>query len=533
VLSRRRVLKAIGGSAAMAAVASWLGGCQGGSLPFVGGGKPAELIMGYGVDQLSTTGLDPQIHSGTAAESQLRNCYDCLVQISKDLKTVEPQLATEWKRINQTTMQFKLREGVRFHNGEEFDAEAVKFSIERPINPNTKPRSSIFATYANILDHVDVVDKYSVNVVTKKPDPLLLRRMSGFNMTIIAPKWAAAGGSDKIKVEAQGTGAYRIVEWGGAGSDVVLEANDKYWGQPATVKRVRIKIIPEQATRSAALRSKDIHVTHALWPEDESQISGSGSAITKKVASNRIPFYFMEVRKPPFDKKEVRQAINYGANIDGIIKNVLQGNGTRTAVITAPWHFGNSKQVKPYPYDPQKAKDLLKQAGLADGFESNIWFIQGRYMKDKEVAEAISQELAKVGIKVKPQLNDTTKNSQLDLAKQQDGLLFASWGNWMFDVDNVYFPLFHSSARDTANDGKGQSTRPFGDPAFDKMIEEARVELDEEKRQSLYDKAEAYFYDQAPVLFMYQLTDIYGIDKRVKWDPRSDEMVWYREMSWA
>ncbi|HEY3111818.1 MAG TPA: ABC transporter substrate-binding protein, partial [Chloroflexota bacterium] len=180
VLSRRRVLKAIGGSAAMAAVASWLGGCQGGSLPFVGGGKPAELIMGYGVDQLSTTGLDPQIHSGTAAESQLRNCYDCLVQISKDLKTVEPQLATEWKRINPTTMQFKLREGVRFHNGEEFDAEAVKFSSERPISPNTKPRSSIFATYANILDHVDVVDKYSVNVVTKKPDPLLLRRMSGF-----------------------------------------------------------------------------------------------------------------------------------------------------------------------------------------------------------------------------------------------------------------------------------------------------------------------------------------------------------------
>src|SRR2546425_11875223 len=115
--SRRQVLRRIGGAGMMAAVATWLGGGQGGSLPFVGGGKPQELIMGYGVDQLSTTGLDPQIHSGTAAESQLRNCYDCLVQISKDLKTVEPQLATEWKRINPTTMQFKLREDVRFHNG--------------------------------------------------------------------------------------------------------------------------------------------------------------------------------------------------------------------------------------------------------------------------------------------------------------------------------------------------------------------------------------------------------------------------------
>ena len=103
----------------------------------------------------------------------------------------------------------------------------------------------------------------------------------------------------------------------------------------------------------------------------------------------------------------------------------------------------------------------------------------------------------------------------------------------MFDVDNTYFPLFHSSARDTANDGKGQSSRPYGDPAFDKMLEEARVELDEEKRQALYDNAEAFFYEQAPALFMYQLTDIYGISKQVKWDPRSDEMLWYREMAWA
>src|SRR5262249_54032146 len=131
----------------MAAVATWLGGCRGGSLPPVGGGKPPELIMGYGVDQLSTTGLDPQIHSGTAAESQLRNCYDCLVQISKDLKTVEPQLATEWKRINPTTMQFKLREGVRFHNGEELDGEAVKFSNDQPINPATPPPSTPFPTH--------------------------------------------------------------------------------------------------------------------------------------------------------------------------------------------------------------------------------------------------------------------------------------------------------------------------------------------------------------------------------------------------
>jgi peptide/nickel transport system substrate-binding protein len=154
-------------------------------------------------------------------------------------------------------------------------------------------------------------------------------------------------------------------------------------------------------------------------------------------------------------------------------------------------------------------------------------------VKDKEVAESIAQELTKVGIKTKPVLNDATKQTQMDNAKQLDGLSFASWGNWMFDIDNIYFPLFHSTSRDEANQGKGQSTRPYGDPAFDKMLEEARVELDEEKRQSLNDKLQQFFYDEAPVLFMYVLVDIYGMDKKVNWAPRSDEMVWYREMAWT
>ena len=531
-VSRRRVLQAIGVSTGMAALSGVLNGCN--QVPFLGGGgRPAELIFGYGIDQLEVTGLDPQIHSGTAVESRMRNCYDCLVQISKDLKTVEPQLATEWKRISPTTMQFKLRQDVKFHNGEDFDAEAVKFSIERPINPETKPPSSIRAIYANILSHVDIVDKHTVNVVTKKPDPILLRRMSGFNMTIVAPKWAQAGGSEKMKVEAQGTGAYRVVEWGGPGGDLVLEANDKFYGGAPTVKKVRVKIIPEAATRDAALRSKDIHITHALWPEHEKVINDSGSAVVKKVPGNRIPFYDLDMRNAPTNNKLVRQAINYGANIDGIIATVLQGNGVRVPAVNAPWHVGFNSKLKPYPHDPAKARELLKQAGHPDGIETNIWFIQGRYVKDKEVAEAISQELTKVGIRAKPNLLDAVQFNNLSNARQANGgMLFASWGNWMFDIDNIYYPLFHSSARDDANAGKGTSARSHGNPVFDKMLEEARVELDEEKRQSMNEKIQEFFYDEAPVLFMYVLVDIYGVSKLVNWQPRSDEMVWYREMTW-
>jgi peptide/nickel transport system substrate-binding protein len=240
----------------------------------------------------------------------------------------------------------------------------------------------------------------------------------------------------------------------------------------------------------------------------------------------------MEVRKPPLDNQKLRQAINYAANIDGIIKNVLYGNGDRVPTMVAPWHVGYNPDLKPYPYDPDKAKALMKEAGFESGFDLNICHLQGRYMKDKEVAEAIAQELNKVGIRAKPVLRDAATQSKDDLAMNLDGLIFASWGNWIFDADNSFYPLFHSSVRDTINGGKGQSSRPYGNPDFDKAIDAARIELDEKKRLDLYKQAGQILYTDAAALFMYTLTDLYGVNNWVKWEPRKDEMVWAYEMDW-
>src|SRR5205823_14412348 len=132
------------------------------------------------------------------------------------------------------------------------------------------------------------------------------------------------------------------------------------------------------------------------------------------VASNRIPFYFLEVRKPPMDNVKVRQAVNYAVDWDSIIQGVLLGNGTRVSTVLAPWHVGFDPTLKPYPYDPDKAKSLLTDAGFPNGVDTNIWFIQGRYMKDREVAEAVAQQLTKVGIRTKPNLLDVTLNTQKD-----------------------------------------------------------------------------------------------------------------------
>ena len=437
--------------------------------------------MTWGTFQLQEKRLDPQTHVATIAESQLRHMYEPLVMIDRDLTTVKPVLATEWKRLDDLTFQFKLRQGVKFHNGEDFDGEAAKFSIMRPLDPANKANAR--TTYAGISG-VDVVDKYTINVKTAKPDPALLLRMTGFSMTMVAPKWAAQG----IQVfanEANGTGPYKLDKWTDPLQDWTLAANEQYWGGAPKIKKVRFKTIPELATRTAALRSGEVHVAKDVAVEEMDAINASGRAMAKTTPSNRIPYYVMEVRKPPLNNKLLRQAVNYAANIDGIIKSVLYGNADRVATTVAPWHVGFNPDLKPYPYDPDKAKALMKEAGFESGFDLNINHIQGRYLKDKEVAEAIAQELNKVGIRAKTVLRDAATDTKDRLAMAMDGLIFASWGNWIFDADNQLYSRWHSSLRDTTNGGKGDSGLPYGNPDFDKLVEAARVELDEKKRLDL------------------------------------------------
>ena len=492
------------------------------------GARPDELVLCWGTFQLQEKQLDPQTHVGTIAESQLRHMYEPLVQIDRDLMTVKPLLATEWKRLDDLTFQFKLRQGVRFHNGEEFDGEAAKFSIMRPLDPAN--RANARSTYAGISG-VEVVDKYTIDVKTAKPDPALLARMTGFSMTMVAPKWASQG-IEVFAREANGTGPYKLASWTDPLQDWTLAANEEYWGGAPKIKKVRIKTIPELATRTAALRSGEVHVAKDVSVEEMDAINQSGRALAKTTPSNRIPYYVMEVRKPPLDNKLLRQAVNYAANIDGIIQSVLYGNADRVATTVAPWHVGFHPDLKPYPYDPDKAKALMREAGFPNGFDLNINHIQGRYLKDKEVAEAIAQELNKAGIRAKPVLRDAATDTQDRLALKQDGLIFNSWGNWIFDADNQLYARWHSSVRDTINGGKGDNGLPYGNPEFDQMVEAARVELDEKKRLDLYKKAQEILYDDAAALFMYTLTDIYGVDNWVNWEPRKDEMVWAHEMAW-
>ncbi len=493
------------------------------------GNKPSELVLVWGTNQLTTHAIDPQTHVATIAESILRHVYEPLVKVERDGKTISPLLATAWKRLDDNTMQFTLRQNITFHNGEPFNADSVKYSILRPLDP--KNNADARSTYT-VIDRVDVVDPYTINVHTAKPDPALLNRMTGFSMVQMAPKWTEANAEPGgVLKSANGTGPYKYVSWS-PNQDFVVASNEQYWGGAPQIKNVRMKIIGEQATRVAALRSGEIHVAKDMPPEEVDGINKSGRQTARAVASNRVPYYTFEVRKAPVDNVKLRQAINYAVDWDAIIQGVLLGNGTRIATVLPPWTVGYDPSLKPYSYDPDKAKSLMKDAGFASGFDVNIWYQQGRYMKDKEVAEAITQYLNKVGIRAKGLLTDPSVLTQKSNALEEDGLIFASWGNWIFDADNILYSRFSIETRDTVNNAKGASGIAYGNTQFNDLITQARYTIDSDKRNQLYAQAQKIFFEDAACLFMYNLTDIYGVDNWVKWEPRFDEMVWAYEMKW-
>ena len=495
------------------------------------GDQPEEVIIAFGVSHLEAAyGLDIQRHVHTIAENKLRHMYEPLVEFDRDLMTINPKLATSWERIDDLTVQFELREGVEFHNGEPFNADAVEFSVLRPLSDETP--GWVRDTYAIITD-VEVVDDYTVNIITRDPDPALIARMTGFHMNIIAPEWGAQG-PEVVETEANGTGPYRFVSWQ-PGEDLVMERNEDYWGDLPEIERVRCTVIGEPGTRVAALLAGDIHVAKDVPPEDIDRINADERARVRRTIANRVVWWSIRIDPElgdddPLADARVRQAINYGTDVQGVIDSVLLGMGQQVSTVLAVWHEGFDPTLEPFPYDPDRAQELLEEAGWGDGFDTNFWYIEGRVPKDREIAEALAGQLQQIGINAEPQLREWGVYADLEAATETPGLGFGSWGNWFFDADNTLYALMSC---ETAEAFDFNHERPYWcQEEFDEYISEARHEIDPERRQELYAEAQRYLHEYPYALYGYQIADIHGVNNWILWDPRPDEFIWAHEMRW-
>jgi peptide/nickel transport system substrate-binding protein len=480
-----------------------------------------QVVVALGADVPS---LDPHMHNVRGMLIVGWQLFDNL--ISRDPMTMKPvpHLAESWRLVDELTWEFQLQHGVKFHNGEPFTAATVKYNFERVLNPDQKsPQRGTIAWVAR----VDVVDDYTVRLITKEPHPIVPELLTNFQMVPAA--YAREVGDVGLANRPVGTGPYKFVSWT-RGQQVVLEANPDYWQGPPAVKTVIFRIIPEMATQIAELLAGGVDIIRTVPPEQISVIEASSAAYVSLAPILRVVYLGIDClgRDPTsqtaLQDKRVRQAIAHAIDVDGIIYHVLGGRAARTATGVTSMHFGYDGDAPRYAYDPQKAKVLLAEAGYAEGLRLNLHTYGGSIMCQRQVTEAIMGYLAQIGIRTD---NQHFENVNTFASYQQTGklndLVLGSWGSYsIFDADMLLHPLFHRS-------------EPFTyctDPQLEALLDQARSSLDQNLRKQSLLQAQRAIVSQAYWVPLYSQDEILGLSKRLNYQAASDEIIRVFDVTW-
>jgi peptide/nickel transport system substrate-binding protein len=406
---------------------------------------------------------------------------------------------------------------VKFHNGEDFNAASVKFTLERMADPAKKLKQSYFQ---GIISRVDIVDDYTVRVLTTNPYPYLDAQLSHVG-AMLPPKHVQEKGEKDLAANPVGTGAYKFVKWV-KDDQLVLEANPDYWRGAPRIKKVIFRPIPEATTRVAGLQTQEVDLIVNIPPHLSRLMQWKGRSYVAKVPSSRVIFMAFDTTKGgPVADKRIRKAIAHSINLENIIKKILEGNGMRLGMPLTQYHFGYDATIQPYPYNPEKAKKLLAEAGYAQGFDFVLLSPNGRYLNDKEVAEAVVGDLRKVGINASIKVQEWGTYINMLYAIKGNPAHILGWGGATFDADGTFFPLLRTK----------QVLSHFSNASLDSLIDQGRSIMGQEKRQKIYSDACKVFQEEVPWAFVYQQVDIYGVSERVEWKARGDEKLIVFNMS--
>jgi peptide/nickel transport system substrate-binding protein len=432
-----------------------------------------------------------------------------------------PWLATSVENPDVLTWRFHLREDVKFSNGNDFRANDVKFTMERLLAEDSG------WSERNFIDEVKIVDDYTADIITKSPYPAFLTRAVLWHM--LDEEYFNEVGDDGFLTSPVGTGPYTFVSWA-TDEEVMLEANVNYWRGAPKIKTVIFRPIPETATRIAALESGDVNIISDVTPAYAKQPGRDVQIVT--IPGTRAFFIGMNVNVAPFDKVAVRQAMNYAVDVPAIIKSVLNGLARPMDNPLLPEAFGYVATPF-YHYDAAKAKSLLADAGLPDGFEMELYTSAPM----KEVAEALAGQLSAVGIVVHINILDPSALT----AKVEPGdtqAYLSSWGNSEMDASGILPKQFYSKRYGcdlvtfkypAPESGFGDASKGcyytgFGDPDADAAIQEGQTNIDPEARQAAYAEALRIIVEKTPWVFLYNPEEIYAYRGVEGWVPRSDAL---------
>ncbi|GGH63319.1 ABC transporter substrate-binding protein [Frigidibacter albus] len=478
-----------------------------------------DLTVGFTLDADT---LDPANHRKRETETIIRNLYDGIVTRDANMQVV-PEIAESMTQVSPTEYDFKIREGIKFHDGTEMTAEDVKFSLDRITvdgamgDGQTSPRQGLMGP----VDKVEVIDGTTVRITLKEPWPILPAMLP--NQQIVSKAFVERVGTAGLATEVNGTGPFKLVEWR-KGDAIIMERFDDYYGGatdiapvgPACVDRVIFKVIPESASRVAALLAGDVDIINDLPAFSVAQVKNAPDTDVLTVNGTRSFFIAMNMEGEIFDDPKVRQAAAHAIDKQLIIDKILAGNAASIDGILSPDAFGAS-ELPAYEYDPEKAAALLAEAGFPDGIDVTM-DVEGAF---KDTAEAVASLLTKAGIRTRVAVGESaqlTEKWRTEGEPKSGDMYFTSWGNGSLDPFDIFTPTHRSHDR-------GNSAG-YANPELDKILDAAAVEMDAEARAAMYREAELIVNADAPYVYLWVPQDIYGVSKRLSgWTPSADSRI--------
>jgi peptide/nickel transport system substrate-binding protein len=476
--------------------------------------QPANtLVVGLVAEPVA---LDPAQVTDLNSNRVGRRVVETLVAFADESTQIVPGLAESWTISKDgLSYTFKLRRGITFHDGTPFNAQAVKFSIERQFNPehpaNKLGKYPFAAYFFGNVKVVEVMDDSTVRFILKEPRASFLAILTAGAASIVSPTAALKSGQD-YAANPVGTGPFKFATWD-RGQRVVLDKNPSYWRFPVKVDRVIFRPITEDQARLTELLTGALDLIVGTPPDFVAQLENHPKVTLHRQVGAHVWYLGFNNSKKPFDDKRVRQALNYAVNKDAIVRDVLKGTGAVSKGPVLPGTWGDDATLKPFPYDPERAKKLLADAGLASGFSTTLWVPESGSGMQSPVAMStvIQSNLKAVGVNVSLQTMEWGTFLAKLRTKEQD--MFAlSWMAGSEDPDLVMYPLLHSSQWTPS----GPNRAMYRNTRFDEVLAQARLTTDQGKRAELYREAQRLLHDDPPWIFIDHEVQTAAHSKRVQ-----------------
>jgi peptide/nickel transport system substrate-binding protein len=516
-----RLIRAIGIAAALAVAAS------------LSPANAADLKIGLASPPSS---MDPHFHNLSPNNALLSHIFDKLLHQDPNQKLI-PGLAESWKVVNDTTWEFKLRKGVKFHDGSPFTADDVLCSFKRAPNVPNSPSGFGAALRAKTAEKVD---DYTIVVKTSDPQPLLPNDVS--TIAIVSKSAGCDAKTEDFNAgkAAIGTGPFKFVEFV-PGDRIVMAVNESYWGGKSIWDKVTFRPITSGPARVAAVLAGDVDLIEDVPTADIAKLSKDARVSVVQTVSNRVIYFHLDhfretspfitakdgsAIKNPLRDRRVRLAISKALNREAIVERVMEGSAIAAGQLLADSFFGTSKSLKAEKYDLEGARKLLKEAGYEGGFKMKIHGPSGRYVNDAKIIEVAAQMLTRAGIETSvetmpPAVFFRRASSGGPDSSPEFSFILVGWGSDTGETSSPLRTLLYTfdKAKGTGAGNRGR----YSNPELDKVIDTAMATVDDDKRGALLAKASEVAMGDLGLIPMHYQLSVWATRKGLKIVPRANE----------